>query len=257
MTPSTPGQPTRAVQLEIAIASAAGAAAAQAGGANRVELCSGLELGGLTPSAGLVDACMEAGTLPVNVLLRPRPGDFHYDESELATAEREARMLARQGVAGVVLGALRRDGTIDVPATSRLIAAVLNQSADTVITFHRAIDHVADPIAALETLAGLNVHRVLSSGQAHRAIDGLAVLKQMKSLNTDVEIMAGGGVRPEDIPVLIGRARVDAVHLSAKISGPSVPASAVALGSADQSDPNRYFITDESLVRSAAENLDK
>ncbi|NYE96315.1 copper homeostasis protein [Psychromicrobium silvestre] len=239
------------MKLEIAIASAAGAAAAERGGADRVELCSGLELGGLTPSAGLIEAVLEATNLPVQVLLRPRPGDFCYSEDELRTAEREARSLAHQGVTGVVLGALLPGGRVDLETTARLISAVRTIRPGAEIVFHRALDQAVDAVEALEGLAALGVDRVLTSGQASRAAGGVVCLARMVALDSGIEIMAGGGVAPKDIPAL-AEAGVAAVHLSAKRKATTASSAALALGSADGQDPNAYFLTDEGLVRQAA-----
>jgi len=237
--------------LEIAIASAAGAVAAQLGGADRLELCNALELGGVTPSAGLTASVLAATELPVHVLVRPRPGDFCYDASEIGTAEHEAQLLARQGAAGIVLGALTGDGQIDVAATSRIIAAAKSVAPAVEITFHKAFDQSADPLPALQLLAGLGVDRVLSSGQAQRARDGIPVLSAMAAQRSGVQIMAGGGVLPADIADLSRLARVDAVHFSAKRPGPSAANVGISLGSADGADPNAYFVTDQALVRQA------
>lgn len=241
--------------LEVAIASAAGAMSAEFGGADRLELCNALELGGVTPSAGLLESVSAASSLAVHVLVRPRPGDFCYSDSELATAEHEARWLAQQGVAGIVLGALNRDGTIDAVATTRLIAAAKSAAENVEITFHKAFDQAVDPLAALELLAGLGVDRVLSSGQAQRALDGVAVLSAMAALGSGVQIMAGGGVLPADIRELSRNGQIDAVHFSAKQRGPSIPSRSISLGSADGADPNAYFVTDQALVRQARSEI--
>lgn len=246
--------------LEIAVTSASGAQAAQRGGADRLELCNALELGGITPSAGLVEEVLTATSLPVHILVRPRPGDFCYDQDQLATAAREARLLARQGVAGIVLGALTRDARIDSAAAIRIIEAAKSENPDLDITFHKAFDQLADPLAALPELAGLGIDRVLSSGKAQRALDGCAVLAAMTSLASGVQVMAGGGVLPGDIPALATQSQVDAVHFSAKRSGTSTPASSISgtsisLGSADGADPNAYFVTDQALVEQARSQI--
>lgn len=237
--------------LEIAIGSAAGAVSAQLGGADRLELCNALELGGVTPSAGLTESVLAATNLPVHALVRPRPGDFCYSASELSTAEQEARLLARQGVAGIVLGALTSNGRIDPLATTRIIAAARSAAPSVEITFHKAFDQTADPLQALELLAELGVDRVLSSGQAQRALDGVSVLATMRAQHSGVQIMAGGRLLPADIAELARNASVDAVHFSAKRPGPSAPNGAISLGSADGVDPNAYFVTDQALVRQA------
>ncbi|AJT42622.1 copper homeostasis protein CutC [Psychromicrobium lacuslunae] len=243
------------MKLEIAIASAAGAVAAYRGGADRVELCSALELGGVTPSAGLIASVLDASELPVQALIRPRPGDFCYSPEELATAVLESVECAKQGVAGVVIGVLTPSGHVDLAATERLIEAARSVNSEIEIVFHRAIDQAVNAVDAVGSLAALGVDRVLSSGQAARAIEGLASLTAMVKANSGVQIMAGGGVRTADIPALFKEAGVAAVHLSAKAAGPAIPGATLALGSADGSDPNAYFVTDKDLVSAAAEQL--
>lgn len=244
-------EPGPAPALEVAIASAAGAEAAELGGADRLELCNALELGGITPSAGLLEGVLAATSLPVHVLVRPRPGDFCYSAADLDTAQREARALAAQGAAGIVLGALTRDAQIDVEATARLIEAAKSVNSSIEITFHKAFDQLRMPLPALDVLAELGVDRVLSSGQAQRAVDGVTLLAAMTACSSGVEIMAGGGVLPADIAELAQRAQVDAIHFSAKQSGPAVPMSHISLGTADGANPNAYFVTDQGLIRSA------
>ena len=229
--------------LEIAVTSATGAVAARDGGADRVELCSALELGGVTPSQGLTEAAVATG-VPVHALVRCRPGGFAYDADELDVMVREIRALVRSGVAGVVVGALRDDGSLDVEAVRWFVEAALDAAAPHAgvtpqelaetpvrdggsrrlpgvspleITVHRAVDRAADPVAAVAALAGLGVTRVLTSGGASTVGAGLAsgVLARMVEAAGDVQVMAGGGVQLGDVPALVA-ARVDAVHLSAK-----------------------------------------
>ncbi|WFN91306.1 copper homeostasis protein CutC [Gordonia sihwensis] len=180
---------------------AEGAATARANGADRVELCTALGVtGGLTPSAGLLDAVCAVG-IDVHALIRTRPGGFVYSDAEVdvlaADVAAAVRLAVRLGARGVVIGALHADGTVDAGATGRLLAAARDaeQRAGRRIdvTFHRAIDAAADPIAALTVLAGLGVDRVLTSGGAARAGDGLDVLRALVAADTGVEVMAGGG----------------------------------------------------------------
>ncbi len=158
------------VALEIAVTSPAGALVARDGGADRVELCIGLELGGLTPSQALVEATHETG-IPAHALVRCRPGGFTYDDDELALMEREVRTVLRSGAAGVVVGALRPDRTLDEDALRRFVAATRSVSAHAEVTLHRAVDHAADPVATVARLADLGVTRVLTSA-APRAPGG-------------------------------------------------------------------------------------
>lgn len=249
--------------LEIAVTSAEGARTAYQSGADRVELCAALEVGGLTPSAGLVDttlAGLEALLDPggpwqgVHVLIRPRPGDFVYDADDLATAAAEVRAACRAGAHGVVVGALTGDGAIDSTALRVLAETARENAPQVTVTFHRAFDQTASVTHALAELLDLGlVDRVLTSGgkaAAGQAVDELASLARQSAGR--IEIMAGGGVRLADIPALTA-AGVDAIHLSAKrrVAGAG---ARVALGSGDD-DPGAYFITDASQVSQAAAAL--
>lgn len=202
--------------LEIAVQDATGAGAALAGGATRVELCTALRMGGLTPSQGSVEAVLErVQGHPdfVHALVRSRGGGYVYSDEEISIMAREIRHLKNAGVHGVVVGALTAEGAIDLAALEQWVAA-----ADGLpVTFHRAIDATADPLVQLARLAGTGVGRVLTSGGAVNSIDGSSVLGAMvKQGPAGIEIMAGGGVRIPDIPALVGLG-VDAVHLSARV----------------------------------------
>lgn len=243
--------------LEIAVASPTGARTAQHGGADRVELCAALELGGVTPSQGLIEAAVETG-VAVHVLVRPRPGDFVYDADELALTERELRAAIRSGAAGVVVGALTRDGRIDRPAVARLAALARAEHPAIRVTVHRALDHSSDPVLALADLAGLpaesRIDRVLTSGGASRAGLGLETLRRLVDSGSGIEVMAGGGVTIADIPLLVG-VGVHAVHLSAKRTVTAAPTSGTrpALGAQDAA---AHSVTDAAIVAEARATLD-
>jgi copper homeostasis protein len=203
--------------VEIAVQDAAGVRIALEAGAARVELCQALEVGGLTPSAGLVEAAVEAAAAAsapsfVHVLVRPRGGGFVYDDDELDQIVRDIRFVRALGAAGVVVGALTDAAALHLPAIERFRAA----AGDLDVTVHRAVDAVADPLAAVASLRALGVRRVLTSGGASDCRSGLATLTAMVAATRDgIEVMAGGGVRVGDIAALAA-AGVDAVHLSAR-----------------------------------------
>ena len=208
------GAGTARPAIEIAVQDPAGAAVAAAAGADRVELCSALSTGGLTPSIGAVLGAVDAaaGTAAVQVLIRPRPGGFVYDARELTTMVRDIRALRDTGIGGVVVGAMTSDRRIDSEVTAELVAAA--DGLD--VTFHRAIDTALDQLESIEVLVGLGVTRVLTSGGARRSIDALAVLAAIQRRAAGrLEVMAGGGVRVDDIAALLG-AGLAAVHLSAR-----------------------------------------
>ncbi len=200
--------------LEVAVQDAAGAAIALANGADRVELCAALgATGGLTASPGTVGQVRSIG-IDVHALIRSRPGGFVYDDAEIGATADDIRYLGDRGVAGVVIGALDTDGAIDVAACRLLISAAHEAPAPLQVTFHRALDVVDDPVKALPLLAELGIERVLTSGGAPRVGGGLRRLAQLVRARSGVQIMAGGGLTPEDLPALIDIG-LDAVHLSA------------------------------------------
>ncbi len=234
--------------LEIAIQDEAGADAALRGGATRVELCTALRLGGLTPSQGTVEAVLgrtEKEPDFVHVLVRSRGGGYVYSPDEIATMAREIKHLKAAGVHGVVVGALTPEGDIDLKALKRWTESAEGMQ----VTYHRALDACVDPLAQLMRLDGTGVCRVLTSGAAVRSIDGLQVLESMVREGPDgIEIMAGGGVRIQDIAALAAVA-VDAVHLSARVS--FVDRNPAGPGGGTQD----LDVTSSDLVRQAGEVL--
>lgn len=237
--------------LEIAVTSATGAATALAGGADRVELCSALELGGLTPSQGLVEAAVATG-IPVHVLVRCRPGGFVHDPDEVDLMERELVAVLRSGATGVVVGALRPDRTLDADTLTRFVAAARTERPDAEVTLHRAIDHAADPVAAVAGLAGLGFTRVLTSGGAPTALAGADTIARMVVAAGPVQVMAGAGVTPADVPVLLATGAA-AVHLSAKRLADTAHGG-VPMGTGDAG--TGHFETDAEVVRAARAAVD-
>lgn len=210
--------------LEIAVQDVAGVRVASEVGAARAELCVALgATGGLTPSIGLVEAAVDAARsaarhdardvpLGIHALVRARAGGFVYDADELDVHLRDVRALVAAGASGVVVGALTRAGEVDVDQLARLVGA----AGGAEVTFHRAVDTLDDPLAAVDELCRLGFTRVLTSGGAERSVDGADLLAQMVEVAAGrLQVMAGGGVRPADVATLVA-AGVDAVHLSAK-----------------------------------------
>ncbi|WP_067473527.1 copper homeostasis protein CutC [Actinomadura hibisca] len=204
---------------EICIDSVAGAIAAEQAGAHRVELCSALFEGGLTPSLGTVRAALAAvSTIRVNVIIRPRGGDFIYDEHEVAAMEHDVALAREAGAHGIVIGALTADGEIDRAVTERLIAA----AGGLPVTFHRAFDMAADPFAALETLIELGVDRVLTSGQEVSVLEGAPLIAELVERAGDrIIVMPGGGVTSRNIGRILEATGVREVHFAALTDEPS------------------------------------
>ncbi|MBD2699700.1 copper homeostasis protein CutC [Spirosoma sp. BT702] len=183
---------------------------AQRAGAGRIELCGGMAEGGITPSAGLIELARKHLKIPFYVMIRPRGGDFLYNETELAVMEADIKHAKSLGAGGIVLGLLRPDGTIDEERSKALIE--LAQPLP--VTFHRAFDMTRDPLEALEAVIRTGAVRILTSGQQQTVDAGLATLRQIAhQANKRIEIMAGAGVNERNAKALID-AGVHALHLS-------------------------------------------
>jgi copper homeostasis protein len=199
--------------LEIAANSLTSALAAQAGGADRIELCENLTEGGTTPSFGTIALARERLTIAVYVLIRPRGGDFVHDDDEREAMRRDVAACRQLGCDGVVLGALDVDGNVDVDTCRTLIA----EAGTMGVTFHRAFDAARDPSAALEQLIALGCERVLTSGAQPSALAGAdAIAAYVRQAAGRIRIMAGAGVNAATLPPLLQRSTVNEVHASAR-----------------------------------------
>ncbi|MBN9631719.1 MAG: copper homeostasis protein CutC [Actinobacteria bacterium] len=225
--------------VEICLDDLAGVRAVSEAGADRIELCSALGDGGLTPSIGTVAAALGlAGSLGVNVLVRQRLGDFVFDADELAAMVADIHAVrALPNPRGVplafVVGALLPDGTVDAPSTRALVAAC-GEAAQ--VTFHKAFDQTPDRAASLETLVSLGVTRVLTSGGAPNVVEGTASLASLVAqADGRITVLAGGGVRAANVAALVRETGVREVHLRAAVRTPSasLATSAYDLGSRD------------------------
>lgn len=238
--------------LEACVDSVESAQAAARGGADRLELCANLVIGGTTPTPALFRAAREAVSLPIHVLIRPRFGDFLYTPAERAIMVREVESFAALGADAVVIGALRPDGTLDRAVMEELIAAAGGRK----VTLHRAFDVCRDPREALEEAVSLGVDTILTSGQAPSAWEGRAVIADLLQRAGDrVEILIGGGVSAgtiRDLRELCPAAR--SFHLSGKKvldSGMRYRNPAVSMGLPGISE-FQVWRTDEEAIRSAA-----
>lgn len=166
-------------------------------GAKRIELCEELEIGGVTPSASFIRSALDAaGKVPVNVLIRPRGGNFVYSPEEEEQMLQSIRDCKTAGVNGVVIGALRYDGSVDTDTLSRLVS----EAGSLDITFHRAFDESSDLTKALEDIVGLGIRRILSSGGCPTAYEGRFVLRELiLQAAGRISIMPGCGVRASNI----------------------------------------------------------
>jgi copper homeostasis protein len=197
------------VIVEACVDSVESSVAAERGGAGRLELCDALFDGGTTPSAGMIAACRERVTIPISVIIRPRGGGFVYSDAELDVMRRDIVAARGLGADGVVIGPLMPNGTVDEERARALVEA----AGDLPVTFHRAFDFAPDLSAALETLVALGVTRVLTSGGAPTAREGVAAIAALvRQAGDRLVIMAGGGVRAENVAEVIG-AGVREVHV--------------------------------------------
>ncbi|TWT59288.1 copper homeostasis protein CutC [Allorhodopirellula solitaria] len=199
--------------LEICIDSFQSAAAAKAGGADRLEVCSSLAAGGTTPSYALVEQCVVDLKMPVMMMIRPHDGGFVYDEADVETMKRDIEIAKSIGVQGIVLGALTSERMIDHETCGRLIDA----AAALEVTFHRAFDLVPNPLAAVEELETLGFHRVLTSGQQRTALAGAELIAGLTERAASLCILAGGGVNADNARQLVERTGVQEVHGSASV----------------------------------------
>ena len=201
------------MRVEICVDSAAGAFAAQRGGADRVELCDNLLEGGTTPSAGTIKVVRRSLRIGLQVIIRPRGGDFLYTDEELAVMHEDVRIAKDLGADGVVIGCLTEHGDIDKERTRELIGLARPMN----VTFHRAFDMCRDPKAGLEDLIALGVDRVLTSGQEATCLEGLELLAALqKQAAGRIIVMPGGGITLRNLERIVAGTGVSEVHLSAR-----------------------------------------
>lgn len=235
--------------LEICCGDIESVIAARSGGADRVELCAALEIGGITPSLGLVrEAVRIAGPMRVNVLIRPRGGDFLYTPSELDIMVTDIRAVAESGADGVVIGALNADGTIDINACRMMVKAAHGLD----ITFHRAFDVCSDLTSALETVIDLGCDTILTSGGAPTAVAGIDSLRRIAKLaDGRIDILGASGVSPANAALLMAQAGLTQLHASARSPHKSQMTyrnTEVAMGNPDTDEYTR-MITDPDIVK--------
>ena len=181
-----------------------------AGGADCAELCEALEVGGVTPSYGTLLASSKT-KLPIRVLIRCRPGNYIYNEDEIAIMCEDIKMVKSLGFEGVVIGELNANGDLDVPAIKKMMKAGEGMK----FTFHRAIDACNNPLDAMETLISLGFDKVLTSGCKPTAYEGVDMIREMQTLFGDrINIMAGGGVNENNVERIITATGVNNVHAS-------------------------------------------
>lgn len=228
--------------------------AARQGGADRIELCSALAAGGLTPSAGMIETAVTVGVPEVNVLIRPREGDFLYSDAETQVMLRDIRQSAEAGANGVVIGALNADGTIATGTCRRLIEMARDHGLS--VTFHRAFDQCSNPLRSLEEIIDLGCDRLLTSGQASSALIGAELIGSLqRHAGSRIIIMAGAGITPDNAAEVIRATGVSEIHASAKTTTESQMAfriSKVTMGRDDVDDYSRQVTSADTVARLAS-----
>ena len=243
------------ILLEICCGSSEDAIEAARGGADRVELCSALFLGGLTPSLGsLLEVKHQAG-VPVIAMNRPRQAGFCYSATEFAVMERDAELLLEHGADGVVFGILNGDGTIDTTRTRALRQRLGSRQA----VFHRAFDVTPDPFRALEELIDLGITRVLTSGQRNGALEAVALIRQlMERAAGRIEVLPGAGIELGNVRQFVAETRATQIHMTAfaEQHDPSTLGNPAIQFGAPSGPPESVFEqTDRDLVRRVKEEL--
>lgn len=240
--------------LETCIDSVESALNAERGGANRLEMCANLVIGGTTPSPCLFKEVRRRCKIRIHVLLRPRFGDFCYTDNEFHILKEEVKIFREMGADGVVVGVLRPDGTLNMEQMRQLVEEAGNMS----VTLHRAFDVCRDPFEALEQAKSLGIRTILTSGQADSCLAGKELLAELvKRAAGEIDIMAGSGVDADVIRKLYPQVKTRAYHMSGKVTLDSAMAyrkEGVSMGLPSLSE-FEIWQTAEEKIRAAAEVL--
>lgn len=201
--------------LECCVDCVESAIAAKQGGADRLELCANLLIGGTTPDINLYHRIREKCDILINVLIRPRFGDFCYTDEEFEIIRRDVKMFREAGADGVVIGVLTPDGQLDVER----MAILMEEAKGMSVTLHRAFDVCADPMKALQQAKELKIDTVLTSGQKNTALEGAELLKELvKQAGNEIDILIGSGVKDSVIQSLASSTGATSFHMSGKIT---------------------------------------
>lgn len=237
------------VIVEVCVDSLDSALAAEGGGAQRVELCSGLIEGGVTPSAGLIATTRQKISIGLHVMIRPRAGDFCYSPDEFSVMQRDVLMAKQLGADGVVFGILDLDGTVDVPKTRQLVE--LARPLKT--TYHRAFDMSADLRPSLEQVIETGADRILTSGGTPTAVEGAETLRNLVELASGrVIVMACGGIDAENVRVVIDQTGVREVHVGLRTPMASPMRyrnENIAMGTVRGSEYQRFVVQEDRVAR--------
>ncbi len=235
------------VLIEVCVDSVASAIAAERGGAQRIELCSDLLEGGVTPSLGLLRIVRSKVSLRMHPIIRPRPGDFCYSDAEFEIMQRDIEAARSEGADGIVLGILKSDGTVDIERTRQLVELARPLS----VTFHRAFDMSADLFSALDDVCATGVDRLLTSGGAQECLEGIETVAQLvKAARGRITIMAGGRIGITHAANIVERSGVSEIHvgLATPVKSPMIHRNnGLSLGKAQGREYHRTEVLEESV----------
>ena len=237
-------------RLEICVDSVESALNAQIAGADRVELCDNLTEGGTTPSYGTILSARHNLDIGLNVIIRPRGGDFLYSSTEYDIMRRDIEICGECGVDAVVLGMLHSDGCIDVDRTAMLVEYAYTMQ----VTFHRAFDMSLDPVQGLEDIISAGATRVLTSGLKNKAIDGASLIRQLVIQGGErIIVMPGGGITEQNVEELVKATHAREIHLTArseKESGMKYRQEGISMGGIDGIPEFTRKVADQEMIKS-------
>lgn len=238
--------------LEICAATIQSAINAETAGAHRIELCSELAVGGITPSFGMIQEVLKQVSIPVFVLIRPRSGNFTYSEDEFEIIKADILQCKKMGSAGIVSGVLNKDQTIDLVRTKELVEL----SKPLPFTFHRAFDWVPNPTEALENLIEIGVQRVLTSGQSATAEEGFEILTQLhQQANKRIVILPGGGINEANAS-LFKNAGFTEIHASASALVQETEIPKISMNSPKFFQENKVYESNAEIICRILKKLD-
>jgi copper homeostasis protein len=247
---------SQSLTLEVCVDSVESAIAAERGGAHRVELCSTLADGGVTPGAGLIAMVRQRIGIALHVMIRPRASDFCYSDDEYAVMQRDLLIAKQLRADGVALGILDLDGKIDVRRTQQLVEV----AAPLQVTFHRAFDMTEDLMQALHDVKATGAHRILTSGGKQTAAEGAATLKQLvETANGSIGIMAASGIEEHNVAELLERTGAREVHASLRTpvaSSMRFQNQHISMGTTKGREYQR-FVADQEKVRGLLGELNR
>jgi copper homeostasis protein len=235
--------------VEVCVDAVDSALAAERGGAQRVELCSSLVEGGVTPSAGLIATAHQKISIDLHVMIRPRPGDFYYSADEFAAMQRDVLMAKQLAADGVVFGLLGEDGKIDILRTRQLV----DLARPLKTTFHRAFDMSVDRCQSVEHVVETGADRILTSGGARTALEGAATLRSLvETAAGRVIIMACGGIDDQNVKALVEKTGVREIHVGLRTSVASPMRyrnENISMGTVEGSEYQRFIVLEDRVER--------